>query len=306
MCIGGATVDRSYRLAAPLTAATSNPAAVSAGFGGVARNVAENLARAGAMVDLVSRVGGDEAGRALLADLDAAGIGRRGVAVAPGEGTAEYVAVLTPGGELALGLAAMAVLDGLTPDALAAQAGLLATADWVFADCNLPAASLEALAARAFGGAGYRLAVDAVSVAKSARLPVGLGGVDLLFANRDEAAALATRRGSSPPADHAAALLRAGAAAVVVTLGAHGAIAASAEGSVPVPAVPARVVDVTGAGDALVAATIRALGRMERDPAGSPSPPRPARGASLAEAVAEGCRAAAAAVGCGSAVAGRA
>ncbi len=97
------------------------------------------------------------------------------------------------------------------------------------------------------------------------------------------------REGGGSPSDHAAALLRAGAGAVVVTLGAHGALAASAEGIVAVPPVPARVVDVTGAGDALVAATLRAL----------------TRGASLAEAVAEGCRAAAAAVGCGGAVAAR-
>ena len=243
VCIGGATIDRTYRLAGTMILESSNPATVRTGFGGVARNVADNLARAGVAVDLVSRAGDDEAGRALLADLDAAGIGRRGVAVGLGESTAEYGAVLTAEGELAFGLAAMAVLDGIGPDALVRQAELLAAADWVFADCNLPTAALASLARRRTPGAAYRLAIDAVSVAKSARLPDALDGIDLLFANRDEAAALGERhQTSASPSAHAAALLRAGAGAVVVTLGAGGALAASPDGIVAVPAVPARVV----------------------------------------------------------------
>ena len=289
LCVGGAVVDRSYRLHAPLRSGTSNPAAGRRGFGGVARNVAENLSRLGVPVGLLSRVGDDEGGRALLADLDSLGIDRRGVASVPDGSTAEYVAVLTPDGDLALGLADMAILDALTPAALARHAGLLAAAAWVFADCNLPAETLAALARRQFPGAGYRLAVDAVSVAKAARLPLRLDGVDLLFLNRDEADASMERRGragASPP-EAAAALRGAGAGAVVLTLGPEGAWAASAEGAVHVPAVPARAVDVTGAGDALVAAVLQGLAVGELD---------------LSEAVARGCRAAARTVACPSAV----
>ena len=242
-------------------------------------------------VELASRVGRDASGLALVAALDAAGIGRDAVRIEAGHATAEYAAVLTPGGELALGIAAMEIFDALTPEALAAEAELFAGAPWVFADCNLPAASLLALARRRVPGAGYRLAVDAVSVAKSDRLPASLDGIDLLFANRDEAAALAAGRGfaGGEPDDCAAALLRTGAGACVVTLGAEGALAASAAGVVQIPAVPARVVDVTGAGDALVAATLRAL----------------MGGALLPEAVRRGCRAAAEAVGRDGAVGAR-
>lgn len=288
LCVGGATVDRTYRLAAPLVPESSNPATARSGFGGVARNVAENLSRLGIPTGLLSRVGDDEAGRSLLAGLDACGIDRRGVLPVASAATADYVAVLTPGGDLALGLAAMAVLDRLTPEALADHADLFAAADWVVADCNLPAESLLALARRRPPGR-YRLAVDAVSVAKSARLPETLEGFDLLFLNRDEALAVAGRHGldAVTPAGAAAAMLRAGAGAAVVTLGAGGALAAGAAGIVAVPAVPAGVVDVTGAGDALIAAVIAAL----------------TGGADLPEAVARGCRAAARALGCDTAVA---
>ncbi len=257
-------------------AETSNPAAGRTGFGGVARNVAANLARAGLPVELVSRIGEDAAGRALVAALDGAGIGRGAVRAAAGRATAEYVAVLTPGGDLALGLAAMDVFEALTPEALGVEAALIAGAALVFADCNLPAGSLRALAERRFGGS-HLLALDAVSVAKAARLPGRLDGVDLLFLNRDEAAGLGPRFGGSDPAEAAAALVRAGAGSVVVTLGAEGALAATAGSVTRVPAVPARVVDVTGAGDALVAATLAAV----------------MGGASLPDAAALGCAAAA-------------
>ena len=281
LCIGGAVVDRTYRLAAPLVPETSNPATGSSGFGGVARNVAENLSRLGVAVELLSVVGDDEAGRALLRRLAAAGIGFRGVLALPGHATADYVAVLTSGGDLALGLAAMSIFDRLTPKALERHAELLAAADWVFADCNLPAASLLALVERRWGGS-YRLAVDAVSVAKAARLPARLSGLDLVFVNRDEANAVLARhgRGETDPLAMAAGLRSLGAGAAVVTLGADGAVAAEAAGTVRVPAEAATVVDVTGAGDALIAATLAAR----------------ASGASLAEALGRGCAAAARAV----------
>jgi len=279
LCIGGATVDRTYRLAGPPRFDTSNPAEGRRGYGGVARNVAENLARLGATVGLITAVGGDPSGRALAAALASNGADTRGVAEVPGASTAEYAAILTPEGDLTFGLADMAILDTLTPAVLATHAPLIAAAEWVFADCNLPAASLAALAQRSFSGASYRLAVDAVSVEKSARLPQRLDGIDLLVLNRAEAEAVLARTGpiSSSPEVDAVALCQAGCDVVVLTLGAAGAVAASREGTVRLEAVPVRTVDVTGAGDALVAATLYGL----------------VAGASLVEAVALGCRAAA-------------
>ncbi len=278
LCIGGVTVDRFYRLAGPLALETSNPAVGSVGVGGVAGNVARQVGRSGARAALLSCVGDDEDGRAVLALLDSAGIERRGVTVVPNAVTASYVAVLTPEGDLALGLAAMEIFDRLTPAVLADAGDLIGRAAWIFADCNLPGESLLALSRRRVSGT-YRLAVDAVSVAKSARLPERLDGVDLLFLNRDEAAALAARHGraGASPADVAGLLLGLGAGAVVLTLGREGALAATADKVILVPALPARVVNVTGAGDALVAAVIQAV----------------AAGADLVAAVTSGCAAAA-------------
>ena len=107
LCVGGAVVDRKYTLTSHAVAATSNPAVATTSWGGVARNVAENLARLGVPVSLVSRVGDDAAGADLLRHTAAAGVDVSGVLV--GGTTAEYVAVLDPAGDLVLGVAAMAM-----------------------------------------------------------------------------------------------------------------------------------------------------------------------------------------------------
>lgn len=278
VCIGGAAVDRKYHALQKVLPGTSNPVRGDRGFGGVARNVAENLARLGTAVALVSCIGADEAGRALCDHLQRLGVDVAAMFVAEGERTAEYSAVLNPDGSLAVAFADMAVFDRLTPETLQPFLPRLSQSLWLFADCNLPRESLALiidLAARS----QCRLAVDAVSVAKAVRLPAGLAGIDLLFLNCDEAAAL-LGGGSVSLEETALGLLRRGAGHVVLTLGAEGCLVAGPDGLLPVPAVKADIVDVTGAGDALVAGTLARL----------------AAGSSVIDAVRAGVKAAAATI----------
>jgi pseudouridine kinase len=125
------------------------------------------------------------------------------------------------------------------------------------------------------------LAVDPVSVAKAARLPADLSGIDLLVLNRREAAAVLG--GDFDPAITSRTLLARGAAAVVLTDGAAGMLVSSAGEQTHVPTERAEVKDVTGAGDALIAAVIAGL----------------ANGKPLTEAVRAGARIAALTVASG-------
>ncbi|WP_230533339.1 carbohydrate kinase family protein [Microvirga roseola] len=255
VCIGGATVDRKYRASEPVRPGTSNPVASERSFGGVARNVAENLARLGVETSLVSIVGDDENGRAILAALQSLGIDPRGVAVAADRTTAEYVAVLHPDGELALGLADMSIFDGLTP-ALLSEVWPGLSQGSLFADCNLPAETLRELIVLC-RRQSLPLAIDAVSAPKVMRLPRDLTGIGTLFLNLDEARAFLDSPGI-PSIEAVEALLDHGAASVVLTLGPAGLIAAAPSGAVKIEAVKTEIVDATGAGDALIAATLAA------------------------------------------------
>jgi pseudouridine kinase len=256
-------VDRKLKLAEPPVAATSNPARAVTSFGGVARNVAETLARLGTPVELVSRVGDDDSGRALIAHLAAIGVHTSGVRVALSGETAQYVAVLDPEGGLVLGAAAMDVLDGLAPSDLdAGWPGVGVGSDtWVFADCNLPIDTL-AHAVRRAREAGTRLAVDAVSTPKVVRLPRDLTGVEVLFCNLDEAQALAVHHGwptTGNTLDLVQLLHDHGAAHVVLGRAEEGVVIGDGDGTRLLPATAASVYDVTGAGDALIAGTLTLL-----------------------------------------------
>ncbi|MDI6025664.1 winged helix-turn-helix transcriptional regulator [Corticibacterium sp. UT-5YL-CI-8] len=258
VCIGGAVLDRKYHARKEFIFETSNPVDGYRSFGGVARNVAENLARLGVATTFASVVGDDETGRALVRHLRDLGIEVSQVLITSERPTAEYAAILGPDNNLVLGIADMDIFDQFGPTHIDRIWPHLAAASWVFADCNLPAATLAALVSKK-QGSRFKLAIDTVSSPKAMRLPQDLSGVDLLFLNNDEAN---TILGRTDPADYfrpkeAAMRLRArGASEVVVTMGALGISVATEKGVTQVTSVPARPVDVTGAGDAMIAGTL--------------------------------------------------
>ncbi|RQO56909.1 pseudouridine-5-phosphate glycosidase [Paucibacter sp. KBW04] len=188
VCLGGSNIDRKLRGIKPLYLGNSNPASQSESFGGVARNVAENLARLGLPVCLLTAVGQDAAGLALLAQAKQLGIDTSGSLSAPDAPTGSYTAVLNPDGELLLGLAQMDLCERLNPDFLRQCAAQRAQAGLLMLDLNLPQDSVAALLAEA-RLSGTPLVAVAVSGPKMDRLPEDLQGMDLLLLNRDELSA---------------------------------------------------------------------------------------------------------------------
>jgi sugar/nucleoside kinase (ribokinase family) len=149
VCIGAANLDRKLRSLAPLQMGTSNPAEAHESFGGVARNIAENLARLGAPVALMTAVGNDAAGAALLAHARAAGIDTGATLTLAGACSGTYTVVLDGSGDMVVALADMGLYERLTPAWLAAHAALRASAAMVVADLNLPFDTVAALIAAA-------------------------------------------------------------------------------------------------------------------------------------------------------------
>jgi pseudouridine kinase len=258
VCIGGACVDRKYLARSRIRPGTSNPAQTRRSFGGVARNVAENLARLSVPVALLSLVGTDEGGEALLRHASRCGIDT-GLVIRDGrQRTCEYAAILEPDGGLLLGMADMTAIECISVEDVAARWDAMEHAAWLFVDCNVSSAVLAYCIERARESV-IHLAVDAVSESKVRKLPENLHGIDLLVLNEGEAAALL---GEDPAErdtrERARALQERGAVRVTVTLGRAGSIVAS-ENIVDVPALEVRCADATGAGDALVAGTLYGL-----------------------------------------------
>jgi pseudouridine kinase len=260
LCIGAANLDRKLRAAGPLAMGSSNPASAVESFGGVARNIAENLARMGARVGLITAVGNDSSGSALLAHADGAGIDTRGCLRLDDAASGTYTAVLDHDGQMVVALADMALYDRITPDLLALRQQQRAGASLIVADLNLGRDAIETLQADAARD-GVALVIVAVSEPKMNRLPAGLQGVRLLILNRGELAAR-LGRDLQDEAGLAAAcreLQAQGAQDVIVTLGPRGVLFTTPAGVERLDAPPANVVDVTGAGDAFAAAVCLSL-----------------------------------------------
>lgn len=265
--VGGANVDVLARSAGPAVSATSNPGSTSIGHGGVARNVAENLARLGTRVELVAAVGRDSLGEALLSGTAAAGVGTTHVRRVDGP-TGTYTAVLDADGELVVAVADMGATDALDPEVVASIAPLLGDADLVVLDGNLSVATIAATVARS-----SRVVLDPVSVPKAFRLRPLLADGHRWFAMTPNLAELGALTGldvSTSPDRGIAALHDAGVEHVWVRLGPAGSVLSSPDGRVELPVVPSSVVDVTGAGDAMLAAFVHGVlaGRAPREAAG--------------------------------------
>jgi pseudouridine kinase len=254
---GACHVDRKARAAVPYVAGASNPAALTAWPGGVARNVAENLVRLGAATALVSRLGADAEGAALRGGLDGLGLDTAGVTLSETAPTAFHLIALQPDGEMLVAVADMRIYDEITPALLQRLPAALWQADAIFADCNLPAATLAFLAGLC--GGGCRFAVNGVSPAKALRLRPQLAACDLVFVNRQEAAALLEMPVEAlDPAAAAAKLQAEGAGEVVMSLGGAGLCIAAEGEPFMLQSFKADLVDITGAGDALAAAYLDA------------------------------------------------
>jgi pseudouridine kinase len=260
VCIGAANLDRKLRTLGPLAMGTSNPASQNESFGGVARNIAENLARLGAPVALITALGNDASGRGLQAHAETLGIDTSGTLRLEGVCSGTYTAVLDQQGEMAVALADMALYDALTPDFLATRQPQRTGAALVVADLNLPQDSVAALVDDA-GRSGVPLVLVGVSQAKIARLPRNLAGLRLLILNEGELAAR-TGRTLHTHADFGAAcaeLQAQGARDLIVTRGAQGVFYTTDDGIEHLAAPRVDVVDVTGAGDAFAAAVCWSL-----------------------------------------------
>ena len=251
--IGGANLDIKAKSTARPVAATSNPSVVTTKPGGVARNIAHNLARLDIDVGLLSVVGDDAVGESLLAATAAAGVDISACKIGLGV-TGTYIAFLDEQGELITAANDMGVLQALTPELIQQHAAEIQSAKFVLADCNLHIDTLLALAALAKD----KLIIEPVSVEKSQRLKILMDGTPVFLAtpNLDQIEALT---GSRLPPLAAQSLERMGLKNLVIHAGADGAYA-YADGLLTHIAARAKtVLDVTGAGDAATAGLICGL-----------------------------------------------
>jgi pseudouridine kinase len=266
--VGGANMDIKAHSRDAVQLRTSNPGTARTTPGGVGRNIAENLARLGSPTHLVAAIGRDAFGEQVTAMTRAAGVMVDHL-VAGDEPTGTYLAVMDANGELLVAVANMVAAESLAVAQLGTVRELVARADLLVLDGNLPpevCAWLLDIAAVT----GVPVVLDPVSVAKARHLATTLSPQRPLLAltpNHDELESVV----GEPVEPSRAGILRAarkvhdlGVEHVWVRRGTRGSLLSSRgedgrESVVTIPAPPTRSVDVTGAGDSMTAGFVHAL-----------------------------------------------
>ncbi len=223
--------------------------------GGKAANAAVAFTRLGGRALLIGNVGYDGFGDEALATLKGEGVHVRGVGRTSDAPTGAGVLLVEPSGETAFIIAPGANLT-LTPDEVEERLGpLLPEIDGLLLNFEAPEDAL----------------LRAVEMAEEANVPVFVDAgparpytreiwthAEVLSPNQPETEALVGYGIESEDAARAAAsaLLSQGPRAVVLKLGARGALLATPETMLRVPAFPIRPVDAAGAGDAFTAGLV--------------------------------------------------
>ena len=253
LVIGGANVDVKAKTSAPHIPRTSNPGAVTVTAGGVARNIAHNLARLNIETTLLSVIGNDTFGEMLIDETQKAGVNTNHI-IRTSQATGSYIAVLDEKGELITAVSDMGLLSLLTSDTIVKNKDLIMANNHIISDCNLTEETLNEIAKQS----ASRLIIEPVSVAKSQKLRNLLANHKIYLAtpNLDQIAALTGTR-DIPTAIKA--LHKLGLQNIVIHAGEQGAFASDGKTFTHIPSTAQKIIDVTGAGDAATAGLVHGL-----------------------------------------------
>ena len=233
---------------------------IHAGAGGSGANTAYWLARLGVETHFVGRVGDDVFGEYLVGELERVGVTAY-IVREPSVETGKVFVMVDGAGERTM-ITDRGAGETLCPEDLPTELFREGThlhlSGYLFLGDSRRETALRAL--RLARESGVSISVDPSSVPLLEDLGPGkflewTEGADLCFPNRDEGALLS---GAEDP--HAVIeVLIESYPGVVLKLGADGALYGDSTGKrVPLPASPTRVVDATGAGDALCAGFLAA------------------------------------------------
>lgn len=229
----------------------SNPGRITMSAGGVGHNIARHLAVQGHAVELISLLGDDHTADILSRHCAAEGIGLRHALQRPSP-SSTYLCIHDIGGELAVAVNDMSLLDLFTPVLLEPLLPTINGAQVAVTDANLPQETLELLARKAT----VPLFLDPVSTFKAERVRGCIGAFTAIKPNLLEAQHLT---GAQTAEEAAAWFLAKGVQQVYISLGADGLYYASQgqQGHLSAPSLDAP--NTNGAGDALCAGIVTGM-----------------------------------------------
>lgn len=187
--VGGINIDIEGSPHKPLVPEDSNPGRIRISFGGVGRNIAENVARTGGSAAMISVVGDDHMGQNAVRHLEGLGVETGGVETISGRNSSMYLSVLNHDHDMAMAISDMDILEELTMANLHRHSRLLLESKAIALDGNLAEDLLEQSTAW-LAGEGKKLFFDPVSANKAVKAKSCIGRFYAIKPNRIEAEVL--------------------------------------------------------------------------------------------------------------------
>lgn len=255
--VGGITADIEGDPFGQLIPGDSNPGKIRISYGGVGRNITENLARLGASVAFISAAGDDFVGRGAASELAALGVDVSHVRLIQGENTSMYLSILNILGDMEIALCNMDVLERISRDFIDDAMGMLRSSGIVCLDTNLTEDVLEYIT-RKLEMEDVPMFLDPVSVSKAARVKNIIGRFHSIKPNRIEAEEISGLNilSSEELSEAGRWFTEKGVKRIFITLGGGGVYYREGEVEGMIRPQVAEIKSVTGAGDAFSAAIL--------------------------------------------------
>ena len=265
VCVGAAFVDELFHMKEKMILATTVEAAITKTAGGVARNIAHQLALLGVEVQLICVFGNDSDGDWLKQVCVNAGV-RIDASITREGLSGKYTAILNMDGSLFTGFLTNAATKLITPQHLEKHRAVLETASYLLADANISAVAGEWLLSFS-NETGIPLILEPVSVPPARKFrDINLKGLHLVTPNEDELPVLCSEKALFTQ-QQVQELLANGVENVWLHNGKLGSVIYSKERSITLHAPEIDIVDCTGAGDGSLSGFIlgKTLGKKDED-----------------------------------------
>jgi pseudouridine kinase len=254
--IGASNMDITSFASTELIKKDSNPGKTKYTLGGVARNIAHNIAALKNDSYLISVFGDDSYGRKLYRETKAAGVDVSHSHRLNDERTSTYHSIIDRNGELQTAVNDMDILKKLSPELLNQSKSLIERAGLLVFDCNLTEDTLEWL----FKNSGnVPIFVDPVSSHKAEIIRNWLSYIHTIKPNRSESEKLSGIKINSIEDAHATTLWfhERGVQRVILSMGAEGVYYSELDYiSGYSPALSVNIANTTGAGEAMMAGLV--------------------------------------------------
>lgn len=252
LVIGGTNVDIQGFSTGKLREHDSNPGYVGVSYGGVGKNIAENIARLDVNTKFITVFGNDLYGEKIKEHLGKIDVDVSDSLVLENGETSIYLSILDSSGEMNVAISSMEIFKKLTPEYLKQKNKKIESSEIIIVDTNLEIETIKYITDLKKKS---KIIVDTVSTKKAEKIKDNIGDFYTIKPNKIEAELLSgIKINTNEDLDRAGKyFLDKGVKNIFITLGSEGVyyINNSKKGIIENPKITP--VNVTGGGDAFVA-----------------------------------------------------